>query len=112
MKNATKQKIKLLRMIHESPPRSEILACKDDPDWSILMEWHKSEIINCTCCLGEQGDLFMGASLTQRGISLLASLEEQTSIGQIKNNRFRFYKWFGSSLGGAVIGYIARMLTE
>jgi hypothetical protein len=112
MENSIKQQIRLLRMVAECPPDGTIVAAKDDPDWPYLMKWLRSGVIDGDCGAGAEGDVFFGPSLSERGISLLSSLEEQTSVGLIKKGRFGFYKWFFSSLGGAAIGYITRMLTE
>jgi hypothetical protein len=99
-------------MVEECPPHGSIVATQEDPDWPILMKWLRSGIIDGDCGTGEKGDVFLGPALTDSGRALLSSLEEQTSIGLIKKGRFGFYKWFFSSLGGAVIGYITRFLTE
>jgi hypothetical protein len=112
MENKVKQQIRLLRMVDECPPHGAVTAAKDDPDWPFLIKWLRSGIIEGRCGVGEDGDMFMGVSLSPDGRSLLASLEGQTSVGIIKNSRFGVYKWFFSTLGGAAIGYMIRLFTE
>jgi hypothetical protein len=55
-------------------------------------------------------------TITTPGRALLADLERkrslQTSVGIIKEGRWGFYRWFLSSVGGGVIGYMIRYYTE
>jgi hypothetical protein len=66
----------------------------------------------------EVGRVFQIANMTITisGRTLLAELERkrslQTSVGIIKEGRWGFYKWFLSSVGGGVIGYMIRYYTE
>ena len=66
----------------------------------------------------EVGRVFQIANMTLTipGRALLADLERkkslQTSAGIIKEERWGFYRWFLSSAGGGVIGYMVRYYTE
>ena len=103
MENTIKQQIRLLRMVDECPPHGTISAAKDDPDWPFLMKWQRSGVIEGGCGAGAEGDVFFGPSLSPLGRALLASLEEQTSVGFIKKNRVGIYKWFFWCLVGPAI---------
>ena len=112
MKNTTTQQIKLLKMVDDCAPNLGIKLSKDDPDWVYLMKWLRSGIIHADCGAGPDGDVFLGPFLTESGRKLLFSLEGQTSVGLIKQNRFRFYALFFTHIALAAAGYLIRMFTE
>ena len=111
MENKVEQQIRLLRMVDECPPHGDIIVSRDNPDWPFMMKWLRSGIINGETGLGE-GDVFFGPSLSESGRNLLSELEGKTSLGIIKKNRFKFYKWFFSALGCAAIGYIVWLIQQ
>lgn len=113
MENSVKQQIRLLRMVDDCPPNATIVAARDDPDWSFLMKWLRSGIIDGDCGAGAEGDVFFGPSLSSEGLELLNTLEEQTSLGFIRSNRVGIYKWFFWCLvGPLIVGLIIWIITK
>lgn len=87
-------------------------------DVAAFSELLKSGFIDGCPIEDEVGKVFQVANmtLTVRGRLLLADLEKKaslrTSLGIIRENRWGFYRWFLSTVGGGLVGYLLRYCTE
>jgi hypothetical protein len=98
METRINQEIRLFRQIEEVQSGQGLVVSDDDPDFPVLIGWHKSGVFDANSGQGPDGLIFFAPTLSQYGRELfekrLNELEESTSVGFIKKHRFKFYAWF------------------